>query len=522
LIIKELRIEHFGKFHHQQIHLRPNMNIIYGENEAGKSTIHAFIQCMLFGAERMRGRGAGRDTYSRYQPWIDGKNYEGVMIIEHEGVTYRLYRSFYKEDEVFQIMNQDTGKEVLVGPEGIEGLIENLMESSYKNTISIRRSEIRPDEGFALSLQNYIANLSMTGSDAIQIEDALKELHRQYKLYDTKAIQQDMRQLAKEIHRLNEREGDKQRCLHDLKQTSIEEQELKRRIRTFDNKQRVDERESRRERLRAVKHQERLKSFLVIFAIVFLVTTGGYFLTGANHILWLIILGISGFALVLGSLALYRNRVTDDLEDSSNSQAVRNQLAALEALTTKRNRLEWELEQLNEDLARIVPLNEQYHVYGEELLKSDKELEAIDIAAKTIKELALDIHESFGSRLGRSVTEVFSEITGEQDRLIHIDEKLNIAMDNTKKYINYQQLSAGTIDQLYFSLRFLLGDVIFDKKEMPLILDDVFSLYDDKRLKNILGWLIKKQRPQIIILTCHQREADILDDLGEDYNYMQI
>ena len=80
MIIKQLNLDHFGKFHGREIDLNPGVNIIYGANESGKSTVHAFIQSMLFGAERLRGRGAGRDAYSKYQPWEGGASYEVIRI----------------------------------------------------------------------------------------------------------------------------------------------------------------------------------------------------------------------------------------------------------------------------------------------------------------------------------------------------------------------------------------------------------------------------------------------------------
>ena len=54
LIIRELQLYHFGKFHQMTLPLQPGINIIYGENEAGKSTIHRFIKAMLFGVTRLR------------------------------------------------------------------------------------------------------------------------------------------------------------------------------------------------------------------------------------------------------------------------------------------------------------------------------------------------------------------------------------------------------------------------------------------------------------------------------------
>ena len=57
--IIELYLKNFGKFHEKHIYIRDGVQVIYGENEFGKSTIHAFIRAMLFGLERGRGRAAG-------------------------------------------------------------------------------------------------------------------------------------------------------------------------------------------------------------------------------------------------------------------------------------------------------------------------------------------------------------------------------------------------------------------------------------------------------------------------------
>ena len=46
--IKELRLKNFGKFTNKEIHFLDGMNVIYGENESGKSTLYTFIRAMLF------------------------------------------------------------------------------------------------------------------------------------------------------------------------------------------------------------------------------------------------------------------------------------------------------------------------------------------------------------------------------------------------------------------------------------------------------------------------------------------
>ena len=73
MIIDTLNIVHFGRFHQKSLRLSPGINVVYGENEAGKSTLHQFIQAMLFGVERLRGKASKKDEYSRFSLGIREK-----------------------------------------------------------------------------------------------------------------------------------------------------------------------------------------------------------------------------------------------------------------------------------------------------------------------------------------------------------------------------------------------------------------------------------------------------------------
>lgn len=44
MIIKDIRLTNFGKFNHKMVTLEPGLNIVYGENEAGKTTLHTFYK----------------------------------------------------------------------------------------------------------------------------------------------------------------------------------------------------------------------------------------------------------------------------------------------------------------------------------------------------------------------------------------------------------------------------------------------------------------------------------------------
>lgn len=75
-------------------------------------------------------------------------------------------------------------------------------------------------------------------------------------------------------------------------------------------------------------------------------------------------------------------------------------------------------------------------------------------------------------------------------------------------------LSQGTVDELYFALRLALFETIVpEENSPPLVLDDVFVNFDDERMKRALDLLLEKSRErQIILFSCHSREAEYLKD----------
>ena len=97
-----------------------------------------------------------------------------------------------------------------------------------------------------------------------------------------------------------------------------------------------------------------------------------------------------------------------------------------------------------------------------------------------------------------------------------------IVEENTGDYITAENLSIGTIDQLYLSLRLATIKEI-SKENMPVILDEAFAYYDQERLENILKYLANEYKEkQIIIFTCTEREKEILAKLNVNYNLIQL
>lgn len=108
----DLYISGFGKFHDTAVSFEDGLNVIYGKNEAGKSTIHTFIRGMLFGIERQRGAPPETTSTANMSRGKTAVLYEGQLRLESDdGTIYRIERSFQKNKKEFTVINETTGRE---------------------------------------------------------------------------------------------------------------------------------------------------------------------------------------------------------------------------------------------------------------------------------------------------------------------------------------------------------------------------------------------------------------------------
>ena len=105
----DLHIDGFGRFHDFSMTFDPGMNVIYGTNEAGKSTLHTFLQAMLYGFTRARGVEAEHDTMARLTPWENPEVYSGTLRLEADGTIWRIERDFHKSRDSFTLVNETAG-----------------------------------------------------------------------------------------------------------------------------------------------------------------------------------------------------------------------------------------------------------------------------------------------------------------------------------------------------------------------------------------------------------------------------
>ena len=59
MYINKLFLKEFGKFNNREIKLEQGLNVLYGDEGAGKSTVRDFVTGILFGINKSRGLGSG-------------------------------------------------------------------------------------------------------------------------------------------------------------------------------------------------------------------------------------------------------------------------------------------------------------------------------------------------------------------------------------------------------------------------------------------------------------------------------
>ncbi|NLX62952.1 MAG: AAA family ATPase [Tissierellia bacterium] len=220
--------------------------------------------------------------------------------------------------------------------------------------------------------------------------------------------------------------------------------------------------------------------------------------------------------------------IKEDIALDRDVEAIERELREkeeyLSSLNNEHSRLEVKLDTLNTYIKELVDIEEEINRTEAEIKQMDKKKRAINIAKEVILKISEEIHKEFAPRINKDVSQLISSITDGKYTNIKIDENLDISVENpqSKEIISLDNLSGGTIDQMYFALRFSLIKSI-KEENLPLILDDCFLQYDSNRLKNILKYLHKVSKStQILLFTCQEREMEILDGLNLKYNLIKI
>ena len=200
MIIREANIGKFGKLENQKYQFAPQINVIYGANESGKSTLMQFLKAMLFGLEKTRVRKT-LNTYNRYEPWDTPAYFYGSMMFETGQQQFLLERNFYYKEKRVRLVNIRDGEELSVEYGDLDMLLGNVSAAAYENTCCIGQEQLLPGRELGVLLEDERSNLAQTGSGDFQLSKALQELEQKRKNAEKTRKELEQQRLS-HIHQL--------------------------------------------------------------------------------------------------------------------------------------------------------------------------------------------------------------------------------------------------------------------------------------------------------------------------------
>lgn len=179
--IDELKVNSYGKLKNKDIKFEDGINIIYGENERGKSTLLNFIVNMFYGTSKNK-KGKIMSDFDKYKPW-DTEEFSGKMKYTLDnGKKYEIFREFGKKNpKIYDENMEDVSKEYSIDKNtGSQFFYEQTKvdEQAFTSTVVSYQNEVELDNQTQNILLQKIANTSSTGADNISYKKAFDKLNK--------------------------------------------------------------------------------------------------------------------------------------------------------------------------------------------------------------------------------------------------------------------------------------------------------------------------------------------------------
>ena len=647
--INKLKINSYGKVKNKDIEFNDGLNIIYGNNEAGKSTILSFIINSFYGISKNK-KGKLVSDYEKYKPWY-GEDFSGKIEYELDSnKKYEIYREFNKKNpKIFNENLEEISKEFSIDKKnGNDFFYEQTKvdEDLFVSTVGILQKEIELEKSNQNFLIQKLANLVGTGEDNVSYQRAINRINKrqldeigtnrskekpinivnnnienleleknnlknyQDKKYEIAEEENSLIKIQDELENQNNYlreirlllenekiENEKINLKENIQKDNIEKiNEFKNKLIEEKNKENKKIELNNLENKNNEKIKNKLNKKLILYFIILLVINLLIILLVNNNFKYIFLLTVPMFLIISYFLKNRLNKKIknnkkielNNLENNLEIKTIENQIELLEINNEKinnelnelknnfnfKNNLELEkiknkyksilseeeflpknnlnnLEKINYEIEKIqnelnqnkIELHklkldrENIEPRLNELSKIEEDLElnrnnkedleklntSMEITKNILEEAYEEMKNSVTPKFTNNLSQIISVITNNKYNKIKFNDENGIIVElENGDYVETNNLSIGTIEQLYLSLRISMIDELSEEK-LPLFLDETFAYYDEERLRNVLMFLIKEsRRRQVFIFTCSKREIDALKSLNINCNIVEL
>lgn len=580
--INNVQINGFGNIKEKNLNFENGINLIYGENETGKSTLANFLKAIFYGVNRNKN-GNAFSEYERFKPWGESE-FSGKIEYEVEGKEFTAVRDFNRNNckvfdkegnEITALFNKDKMRGTEIGIEQLE-----IDEETFINSIFVSQKNVEVDEVGRKSVIQKLTNMIQTGDEATSYEKAKQKLQK--KLLDeigsdrtqNKPLNVTMREINlledKKANLIQNREKqtiilEKEKELdkklanteNDFEKTSkvLEIKDryfnlLRERENDYEIAVKIAEKEYQKRieiKKKTKKDSQILTAILASIIVIAFIVLKWYIPAGIVAVVGIstsiILANVRSMDVKMGTVPNF-DAIREDFKKKENRELellkkdgikeslITRKIPELKSLMDglkkskddlilEKHKLKIEMEGLKENLDRLNELEERLNELYEKEEKLRKLEYSIKLAISKLDEAYIELKEEVVPKFENEIKESIRKTTNNEYQKILYNDEQGILIENyLGDLVTLDKLSVGTIDQIYLGFRLAIAN---KTAKLPLILDEAFAFYDNERLENILKIFAEEySERQIIILTCSDREKEILNNLNAKYNLINM
>ena len=625
--INNLKINGFGKIENKEINLENKINIIYGKNESGKSTIFNFIVSMLYGCSKLK-KGKNISNFEKYKPW-NTEEFSGKIKYELDNnKKYEIIRKFKSKNPIIYNENsEDISKQFNNDKtKGINYFYEQtgIDEDLFISTTAVAQEEIKLEKNNENLIIQKITNIASTGEDNTSYKNAINKLNKKQlnEIGTARSNDRPINKIEKELNELKIKKNNLNNIITNKENFEIENNKIKTEINNSENKieiiknikEIIERNKIKNEKINLISEnilnyekeinnlkneKENLnkktiketnnKNNKLIIEIISLILSIIIFISGfvfKNNIIKIItliptVVFIATLCIniknkkeikrikennktikkeeinINNKIEIIEKNIKDEklkkellenkikniinvekekIKNKYNSEKYieelflnnnieniyEKEIKILNENKLQLHKLEIEKNNMEEKLNNLILIDEKINYLDEQYKELMQKNESIEYAKNILKKAYIEMKQNITPKFIKNLSEIIKEISDNKYEEIKFNNEDGLIVEKENgEYVSVDKLSVGTIDQLYLAFRLSIIKEISEEK-IPIILDEAFAYYDEKRLENILKYLSEKINNQIIIFTCTQREKNILNKLNIKYNYNEI
>jgi len=558
--------------------LTPGINIVYGAEDSGKSTVRDFLVGLMYGIPRREGITKVRSNYELRKP-NNSNNYSGTAYIQTEDKTYLVDRSFLAGARKASVLDVGSGREIrLNNADTISGTICETDKNTFLDTKCIavdEESDVKKD------MQDYLTNITLTGTSNIDKVKAIKYLENEKKSHIPKPLIRRLDELDERIADYDTVDDDIAAIESEIKTLNEEfvmEAERRKRVArrmvenedgtiTYENDSEIDEKidklterqtdigvskravDKEEQRRKELQQEEKKKipfydRIPVIFAtglfVILVITAIVYILPFEDVIRKLFII----FTCVFVLFTIIDGFKAKGFFDGQNNSETPDEEEFKKVLTELREEAQ-EQEETDFDMSFAKEYQEKKAVLREKenalierrnernklrhefdmVFKKKSELEdeinAIDLAISKINSLSESFREdAFKNLLGNVSRYIGSLSQGEFSELT-FDDKGDIILKADYGFVPLWRLTDADAGKVYLAVRLSIAKYLA-KEKMPLIIDGTGMLENSSEVKSLVDCLVDMNEEQIIILTDDWGMDSVFKSKGISTNLIQL